>query len=205
MEVGLGPQLSSGIITENEIPNSPELSKKPGGLAYSFHLSIRTHPAKVQAGLDLLQDMINLSVYYPVYFPEDYPDHIGDSRWYTDYKAYRVGIGAHVRMNFNSVFTEVGVAYLNTVSDEVSDVIKPWSGEIIENENVSYDGKSGVTLRALFGTKFNSGNLKRLSWHAGISYDTGLNQFTDEIFQRSWSYHNLGYSVNFNFQLNKIE
>jgi len=204
-EMGAGPQLSSGIIKEFEIPGSPELNSKPGGLAYSFHLSVRTHLAKWQAGLDMIQDMINLSVYYPVYFPGDYPDHIGDSKWYYDYKAYRLGVGAHVRMNFNSAFTEFGVAYLNSVADEFTDQIKSWSGDGAQHENGSYDGKSGVTLRALFGTKIGSAQQKRFSWHVGVSYDTGLNQFTDETFQQSWSYHNIAYAANVNYQLNRIE
>jgi hypothetical protein len=53
-EIGIGPKFSSASIVESNIPNSPELSKGPGGFAYSFHLSIRSHPAKFQAGLDLL-------------------------------------------------------------------------------------------------------------------------------------------------------
>jgi hypothetical protein len=95
IEIGLGPQLSSGAITEIEIPDSPELSTEPGGLGYSFHVSIRSHPAKFQVGLDVLQDLTNLNVYYPVYFPSDYPDHIGDSKWTTKYKAFRFGVGTH--------------------------------------------------------------------------------------------------------------
>lgn len=205
IEVGLGPQLSSGAIKEFEGVNADELMKEPGGLAYSFHLSVRSHPAKWQLGLDLLQDMVNLNVYYPVFFPNDWPDHIGDSKWTTQYKAYRFGIGAHVRLNFNTAFTEFGVAYLNPVSDEVTDEITSWDGEYFKHDNVSYDGKSGVTLRALFGTKFGDGKWKRLSWHVGMSYDTGLNEFTDETFHRSWSYHNISYMANLNFQLNSIE
>jgi len=205
IEIGLGPQISSGSVTDVDIPNSDELRNEPGGLGYSFHLTVRTNPAKWQAGLDLLQDMVNLNVYYPVYFPGDWPDHVGDSKWTTKYKAYRFGIGAHVRLNFNTAFTEFGVSYLNPVSDEVTDEITSWNGEYSKNENVSYDGNSGVTLRALFGTKFGDGKWKRFSWHAGVSYDTGLNKFTDETFQRSWSYHNMAYSASINFQLNKIE
>jgi hypothetical protein len=203
-EIGIGPQISSGIIGEAEIPGSPELSKEPGGLGYSFHLSIRTHPSKFQAGLDLLQDKINLNVYYPVYFPSDYPDHWGDSRWTTNYEAFRFGIGAHLRLNFHSAFTEFGIAYMNPVAEEVTDAITSWN-ENIKNENVSYDGKSGVTLRAIFGTRFMAEKWNRFSWHVGVSYDTGLNEFQDETFQRSWSYHNMAYTGSINFQLNKIE
>jgi hypothetical protein len=205
IEIGLGPQLSSGAITEIEIPDSPELSTEPGGLGYSFHVSIRSHPAKFQVGLDVLQDLTNLNVYYPVYFPSDYPDHIGDSKWTTKYKAFRFGVGTHLRINFNTAFTVLGIAYMNPVSEEVTDEITSWNGEYFKHENVSYDGKSGVTLRALFGTRFGNGKWRRLSWNVGVSYDTGLNSFKDETFQRSWSFHNLSYMANLNFQLNKLE
>jgi len=110
-----------------------------------------------------------------------------------------------LRFNFNTVFTELGIAYLNPVSEEFTDEITSWNEEYYKNENSTYDANSGVTLRALFGTKFGTGKWKRFSWHAGITYDTGLNQFSDEIFQRYWSYHNLSYMANINFQLNKTE
>lgn len=205
IEIGLGAQLSSAIITEVEIPDSPELKKGPGGLAYSFHLSIRTHPAKFQAGLDLIQDMINLKFYYPVYFPDDWPDHVGDSKWNVFYKSYRIGIGMHMRFNFNKAFTQLGVAYLNSVSEKVTDQITSWDGEFPEHENGYTAGNSGVTLNALFGTHFGDGKWKRFSWHAGITYDTNLNLFDHDLFEGTWSYHNLAYTANINYQLNKIE
>ena len=205
IEIGLGPQFSSGVLTDVEIPGSPELSAEPGGPGYFFHLTVRSHPAKFQAGLDLLQDKTNVMVSYPVYFPADYPDHIGDSKWTTHYETFRFGVGAHLRLNFSTAFTELGFAYLNPVSETITDEITSWNGEYDKHDNVSYDGNSGLTLRALFGTKFGNGRWKRLSWHAGISCDTGLNYFRDETFQRSWSFYNLSCMANLNFQLNKIE
>lgn len=205
VEIGFGPQwLFAAMDKDQPILMNEDHKIKQAGFPYSFHLTIRTHPSTLQAGLAIIHDRINLRSKYPVYFPADYPDHIGDSYAEVSFDAFRLGAGAHLRYNFNLLYSEIGIAYMQVISHESTGVIFEAPSGNFFNSTGTIDGKSGTCLRALIGSKFGNGHWNRLSCNLGFMYDTTL-RHSRKSESPYWSVHTTAIQLGLNYQLNKIE
>ena len=197
IEIGIGPQLSIPVITEYEVGlvgnNKPSTQ---GQFGYSFHLAIRTHPAHFQAGLQLLQDLKRFDVYIPLHWPS-----MESSHWNNAYTTYRLGLGTHLRYNFERFYVQGGLAYMEEFSNTTHVMVEePGAPGFTYDE--SYSSDSGVLIKASIGIKDNS---DRLSADLGFSYDAAIHEFNHELFAHYWKARVNFISLTLNYRLNNIE
>ena len=193
-EIGIGPQFVIPVITEYEVGissnNKPEEEAK---IAYHFHVSIRTHPAKFQAGLELIQDLKRFNIYLPLYWPSQ-----EESQWNNYYSSYRLGLGAHLRFNFGSFFIQGGAAAMNEFSySSLVEIEEP--GAPGHELNETYSSKSGLLLNAGIGIK---GENSRFSTDLSFGYDTAVHEFDNEIYAQHWKVRVNLVRLSINYRLN---
>ena len=196
-EIGIGPQWSIPVITDYDVGllGNDEPSKQ-GQIGYSFHLAVRTHPANFQAGLELLQDLKRFNIYLPLYWPSMETSHFNNA-----YTSYRLGVGTHLRYNFNNFYIQGGIAYMEEFSYATHvEFEEPGAPGHVYDE--SYSPDSGLLINAIIGIKDNS---ERFSAGLGFGYDAAIHEFNHEQFEHYWKARVNIVSLTINYRLNTIE
>lgn len=196
-EIGFGPQLGIPVITEYQVGltgfDEPRTEAK---FAYTFHLAIRTHPAKFQIGLELIQDLKRFNIYLPLYWPS-----MEESHWDNSYSSFRLGLGAHLRYHFGIFYVQGGLAHMEEFSNTSQVIIEePGAPDHVFDEG--YSPESGLLINASIGLK---GNTSRFSTALGFGYDTSVNEFNHEEYAHYWKVRINIISLTLNYQFNRIE
>ena len=154
-EFSLGPQTTKARINDYMvgIVGSDEPMSDRLMIGYTFNATARTKAAMFQPGLQVKSDMVRYNVYIPLFFPEDYMAK-KQSRWDNIYTAYRLGLGANLRINFNTVFIQPGFSYLFEVAREPTPQIYRASDDNTEDiHGEAYTSGAGAAGELQVGIK----------------------------------------------------
>lgn len=197
LEIGFGPQWSIPVILDSEVGSFGTNPGKESRLNYTFYATIRTHPSTVQAGMELIHDRKQFNIYLPLLWPSQ-----ETSQWEHIYTAYRIGIGAHARLNANRYFIQAGAANMFTLSQDTEIYYEePGVGKTIVDEE--YSSKNGWFIQLKLGYKWHSS--ERLTTSLGYGIDTSEYQYESNESQRYWKVRTNMLNLTLNYRLNNPE
>jgi hypothetical protein len=206
-EFSLGPQTTKARINDYMvgIVGSDEPMNDRLMIGYTFNATARTKAAMFQPGLQLKTDMVRYNVYLPLFFPEDYMSK-KQSRWDNIYTAYRLGLGANLRINFNTVFIQPGFSYLFEVARETTHQIYSASDDNTEDiDGEAYTSGAGVAGELQVGIKLGKGSVKKFGLATGIQYLFVEQSYTDDQFLHHWEVTPVDFFVLFSYRLTGTE
>jgi hypothetical protein len=206
-EVNLGPQLTKALIREYEVGIIGGLEPQSDRLlvGYTFNGTVRTSASKIQPGLQLKSDLTKYNVYLPLEFPSDYMEE-KQSRWDNIYTAYRLGVGANLRLNFNPFFIQPGFNYLLAFSEETAHQIYTASLDTTDDyDGEDYTSGSGFAGELQAGVKFGKGEFKKFGIGAGVQYLFAEQTYTFDQFLHHWVVQPLDFYLVFQFRFPGVE
>ncbi len=206
-EVSAGPQVTKAIINEfqNGIVNNEKPENNRFLLGYSFSLSARIKKGKLQPGLQLKQDLTRFNVYNLLFWPEDF-DSKKQSRWDHIYQAYRLGLGANLRINMSSFFVQPGVSYLVELSSQTKNQFYYGKRDVTEEiEGEEYTSGSGAAGELQLGFKLGKPGNKKFAISLGVQYLFVEQDYTDDLFLHHWTVTPMDFYALFAYRFAKQE